>query len=86
MSEVSKAVTVGDLPNVQNERITAVIRKKIAEIGMLKSAVAVKAGIKAKNFSAIMTNRRKITGSELLAICIVLNLKFSDFYETQDGP
>ena len=86
MGDVSKPGLAPGLPNVQNERITAVIRKRIAEMGMLKGSVATKAGIKPKNFSAIMTDRRKITGSELLAICIVLDLKFSDFYETQEGP
>ena len=66
---------------ITNERITAIIRKRIAEIGMFKKAVAEKAGIPYQDFSASLNDRRKIPGSELLALCAVLGLDLSDFKE-----
>ena len=64
---------------ITNERITAKIRARIAEVGMFKKAVAEKAGIPYKDFSASLNDRRKITGSELLTLCAVVGLDFSDF-------
>lgn len=66
---------------ITNERITAIIRKRIAEVGMFKKAVAEKAGISYKDLSASLNGRRRIPGSELLALCSILGLDFSDFKE-----
>jgi len=59
------------------------IKDCINEKGLKQYVVANKAGFSQKQFSAMMTGRRKIYAVDLGPICVALNVKVEEFIKPE---
>lgn len=65
------------------QKCTQVVDTKRREIGMTTRALSKKSGVPENALYGILSNKRKMTATELLALSSALNLKIEDFDEDQ---